>query len=161
MAEKGRNILVAVDEGDESAYALSWCLNNLISDHNSKDILILLFAKTPLPIYSAMDSTGYLFSPSIIETMERCANEVAQKVMDKTTTLCKELNNQIKVETMVEHGDPRDVISEVAERLKVDLLVVGSHGYGAIKRALLGSVSNHCAQNVKCPVLIVKTPKSN
>jgi len=27
-------------------------------------------------------------------------------------------------------------------------------------RAFLGSVSNHCAQNVKCPVLIVKKPKS-
>lgn len=26
-------------------------------------------------------------------------------------------------------------------------------------RAFLGSVSNHCAQNVTCPVLIVKKPK--
>ncbi|KAI3445316.1 hypothetical protein Pfo_001981 [Paulownia fortunei] len=159
MAEKGRKILVAVDEGDESGYALSWCLKNLVSDHNSKDTLILLFAKMPLPVYSAMDSTGYLFSSSIIATMERYANEVAQKVMDKATRLLKDLNNQVKVETMVEHGDPRDVISEVAERLKVDFLVMGSHGYGVIKRAFLGSVSNHCVQNVKCPVLIVKKPK--
>lgn len=37
---------------------------------------------------------------------------------------------------MVEHGDPRDVICEVAERLKVDFLVVGSHGYGVIKRLI-------------------------
>lgn len=41
---------------------------------------------------------------------------------------------QVKVETMVENGDPRDVICEVAERLKVDFLVLGSHGYGLIKR---------------------------
>lgn len=27
-------------------------------------------------------------------------------------------------------------------------------------RAFLGSVSNHCAQNIKCPVLIVKRPKN-
>lgn len=35
---------------------------------------------------------------------------------------------------MVEHGDARDVICEVADRLKVDVLVMGSHGYGMIKR---------------------------
>lgn len=58
MAEKGRKILVAVDEGDESTYALSWCLNNLISHRNPEDTLILLFAKKPIAVYSAMDSTG-------------------------------------------------------------------------------------------------------
>ncbi|KAG8369088.1 hypothetical protein BUALT_Bualt15G0113800 [Buddleja alternifolia] len=164
MAEKGRKLLVAVDASDESAYALSWCLNNIVSQQiSSKDTLILLFAKTPLAVNSAMDSTGYMFSSSIITTMEKYGNEVAQSVMEKATRLCKDYINdddQVKVETLVEHGDQRDVICEVAERLKVDLLIMGSHGYGLIKRAFLGSVSNHCAQNVKCPVLIVKKPKS-
>lgn len=59
----------------------------------------------------------------------------------------------------MENGDPRDVICEMAEKLAADVLVMGSHGYGLIKRAFLGSVSNYCAQNVKCPVLIVKKPK--
>ncbi|KAK4402133.1 hypothetical protein Sango_0954000 [Sesamum angolense] len=67
----------------------------------------------------------------------------------------------VTVEMVVEYGDPRDVICEVAEKLKVDFLVMGSHGYGLIKRAFIGSVSNHCARNVKCPVLVVKKPKSN
>lgn len=63
------------------------------------------------------------------------------------------------METRIEHGDPRDVICAVAEKLHVDVVVMGSHGHGLIKRAFLGSVSNHCVQNVKCPVLIVKKPK--
>ncbi|KAL0335442.1 UNVERIFIED_CONTAM: Universal stress protein PHOS34 [Sesamum calycinum] len=160
MAEnKGRKILVAVDEGEESAYALSWCLNNFISPRNSKDTLILLFAKKPLAVYSAMDSTGYIFSSSIIASMERYGNEVAERVMEKATRICKEFSDEVKVETMVENGDPRDVICAIAERLKVEFLVMGSHGYGLIKRAFLGSVSSHCAQNVTCPVLIVKNPK--
>lgn len=41
---------------------------------------------------------------------------------------------QVKVETIVERGDARDVICQVAERLHVDMLVMGSHGYGVIKR---------------------------
>lgn len=38
------------------------------------------------------------------------------------------------METRIEHGDPRDVICEVAEKLHVDVVVMGSHGRGLIKR---------------------------
>ena len=40
----------------------------------------------------------------------------------------------MKVETRVEIGDPRDVICDAAERMGVDMVVLGSHGYGLIKR---------------------------
>ncbi|GFP80348.1 universal stress protein a-like protein [Phtheirospermum japonicum] len=136
MSEKGRKILVAVDEGDESAYALSWCLKNLLSrGHNSEDTLVLLYAKQPAAApYAAMDANGYLFSSSVVASMERYSNHVARSVMDKAKRVCFENNDQIAVETMVEYGDPRDVICEVAEKLKVDFLVIGSRGYGVIKR---------------------------
>lgn len=57
VAERERRVLVAVDEGDESMYALSWCLKNIVSQ-NSKDILILLYAKPPRATYSSVDGTG-------------------------------------------------------------------------------------------------------
>ena len=154
---KERKILVAVDQGEESTYALSWCLHNVVSP-NSNDTLILLYAKPPRVVYSALDGSGYLFSTDILTTMERYAEEVAESVIEKAKRLCKELK-EVKVETMVMYGDARDVICEVAEKFHVDMVVMGSRGYGLIKRAFLGSVSNHCAQNVKCPVLIVKMPK--
>ena len=157
-AAKERKILVAVDESEESSYALSWCIKNIITG-NSNDTLILLYSIPPRAVYSTLDGTGYLFSSDILATMERYSSEVAQCVMEKAKRACEALNG-VKVETIVEHGDARDVICQAAEKLHVDMLVMGSHGYGVIKRAFLGSVSNHCAQNVKCPVLIVKKPKT-
>lgn len=41
---------------------------------------------------------------------------------------------QVKVEMQMEHGDPRDVICQTAEKLNVDMVVMGSHGYGLFKR---------------------------
>nr|GEV53396.1 universal stress protein A-like protein [Tanacetum cinerariifolium] len=158
MATKERKILVAVDEGEESAYALSWCLKNVVNE-NSKDTIVLLYVKPPQVVYTALDGTGYLFSPDIIATMDKYRNEVADTVIDKAKKLCKDLQD-VKVETRVEVGDARDVICNAAEKMGVDMVVLGSHGYGLIKRAFLGSVSNHCAQNIKCPVLIVKRPKT-
>lgn len=58
-AEKERKILVAVDEGEESMYALRWCLTNVISP-NSKDTLILLHAQAPRAAYTALDGTGII-----------------------------------------------------------------------------------------------------
>ncbi|CAA0834654.1 Adenine nucleotide alpha hydrolases-like superfamily protein [Striga hermonthica] len=160
MSGKGRKILVAVDEGEESAYALSWCLKNLLTGNpNYENTLILLYAKQPsAAAYMPMDSAGYMSSSSIISTMERYSNQVAKTVMDRAKRICDEINAQVRVETMVEYGDPRDVICEAADKLKVDFLIMGSRGYGVIKRALLGSVSTHCAHNVNCPVMIVKKP---
>ncbi|XP_021645838.2 uncharacterized protein LOC110639273 isoform X2 [Hevea brasiliensis] len=161
-ATKERKILVAVDESEESMHALSWCLKNVIS-HNSKDTIILLYAKPPRPVYTALDGTGYLFSSDIIATMEKYSSDVADCIIEKAKRMCRDqqAHHDVKLETRVECGDPRDVICEMVEKLSADMLVMGSHGYGLIKRAFLGSVSNHCAQNVNCPVLIVKKPKSS
>jgi nucleotide-binding universal stress UspA family protein len=53
-------------------------------------------------------------------------------------------------------GDlPADEILQAAEREKVDLLVLATHGHGAVRRALLGSVASTVARAAPCPVLLV------
>ncbi|KAH9795150.1 Usp domain-containing protein [Citrus sinensis] len=64
----------------------------------------------------------------------------------------------VVAETMTEMGDPKNVICEAAEKHKIQLLIVGSHSRGPIQRAFLGSVSNYCVHNAKCPVLVVRKP---
>ncbi|MQM21595.1 hypothetical protein Taro_054638 [Colocasia esculenta] len=152
---KERRIVVAVDEGDESMHALSWCLKNVVADGAPGDTLVLLHAKPTRTVYPSMDGTGYLFSAEMMTTMDRCSSEVADAVVARAKQACQGLRN-VKVETKVEAGNPRDVICETVEKVGADTLVMGSHGYGPIKRAFMGSVSSHCAKHVKCPVLIVK-----
>ncbi len=48
----------------------------------------------------------------------------------------------------------RGVISEV-EREKADLIIMGSHGRGALYRRIVGSVSEGVMREAKCPVLII------
>ncbi|MCL7031524.1 hypothetical protein MKW94_009962 [Papaver nudicaule] len=158
MDVQERKIVVAVDEGDESIYALTWAIKNVVSQNSSNDTIILLYAKPPRAVYSTLDGTGNLFSSDVVMSMEKYSKEVADCVIEKAKRVCKDLQN-VKVESMIENGDARDVICDTVEKIGADMLVMGTHGYGMIKRAFLGSVSTHCAQNVKCPVLIVKKPK--
>jgi nucleotide-binding universal stress UspA family protein len=53
------------------------------------------------------------------------------------------------------HGDPADMIVEVAERIHADLIVVGTHDRSLIERALGLSVSGAVARKAECDVLIV------
>ncbi|CAI7793920.1 unnamed protein product [Closterium sp. NIES-53] len=56
-------------------------------------------------------------------------------------------------------GDARLSISEAAEQAKADAVVVGSRGHGALKRLVLGSVSEYCAHHCPMPVIIVRPNK--
>ena len=56
----------------------------------------------------------------------------------------------------VESGHPVTIIVEQIKKENIDLVVMGSHGYGAIAGSVLGSVSQRVLQRASCPVLIIK-----
>ncbi|CAN6313064.1 unnamed protein product [Urochloa humidicola] len=160
--EPGRRILVAVDEGDESVQALRWCLSTFAAAARG-DTVILLYVRPAPPTYSVLDASGYLFAEEVTAAIDRYSREVADAVVEKAQKLCTlyskegESEHEMKVEVKVAVGDARTVICHMADKLGADLLVMGSHGYGFFKRALLGSVSDYCLRNASCPVLIVKS----
>ncbi|CAA6661994.1 unnamed protein product [Spirodela intermedia] len=151
-------IAVAVDESEESMYALEWCLRNVVSEKAQRTI-ILIYARPPPPVYTSLDGTGVMFGDDVITIMEKYSRELAESVKERSKKVYEDYPN-VKVEMKVGTGDARDVICELLEKVGADLLVIGSHGYGFVKRTLLGSVSDYCARNAKCPVLIVKRPAS-
>jgi nucleotide-binding universal stress UspA family protein len=56
--------------------------------------------------------------------------------------------------TMMEEGDPADVLVRLAERCRADVLVIGNKG---MQRRVLGSVPNSVTHKAGCSVLVVKT----
>lgn len=64
---------------------------------------------------------------------------------------------RLAAETARLDGDPALELIRACEE-EVDLLVMGSRGYGPLTRVLLGSVSRKVAQNAPCPVLAVRRP---
>lgn len=159
MTKEHRKVLMAVDESEESMYALTWCLRNL-AFQTSNTTLLLLYVKPPPPVYSSLDAAGYLFGKDVISAIEDYNKELADSVMDRAEAIYRNSTTPMKLEKKIGSGDAKDVICETVERLGADILVMGCHGYGFFKRALLGSVSDHCSKHVKCPVLVVKRPKN-
>lgn len=67
-------------------------------------------------------------------------------------------DKSLRVTTEVFQGSAKGAIVEIAESWGADLIVVGSHGYSALHRFLIGSVSNAVALHAKCSVEIVRCP---
>ena len=57
---------------------------------------------------------------------------------------------------LVESGDPREVITQMAKELKAELIVMGTHGRRGLSRALIGSVAESVVRTAHCSVLIVR-----
>jgi nucleotide-binding universal stress UspA family protein len=60
----------------------------------------------------------------------------------------------IECSTLVDEGDPGDVLVRLAEECGADVLVVGNKG---MNRRVLGSVPNTITHKASCSVLVVKT----
>ena len=61
-----------------------------------------------------------------------------------------------KLETRVELGSPAEKILELANKEKIDLIVMGVHGRKGLDRAIFGSVADKVVQSATCPVLTIR-----
>ena len=60
------------------------------------------------------------------------------------------------VERQLVEGPAGLMICKLATDLGVDVVVVGSHGYGLFKRVAIGSVSEYVSRHATVPVLVVR-----
>ncbi|TVU33813.1 hypothetical protein EJB05_15622 [Eragrostis curvula] len=153
-----QKVMVAVDESECSRYALEWALRNLAPTMATPLLLLTVQPHVPVGYVSAASFGAPLgtvpVAPELIKSMQDQQRQLTQALLDKAKGICAK--HGVAVETIVEVGDAKEVVCEVAEKKKVDLLVLGSHSRGPIERLFLGSVSNYCVHHCKCPVLVVK-----
>lgn len=80
--------------------------------------------------------------------------QVAESLLERAARVVR--SKGVEVETHASEGQPAEVIINVADQEKADLIVVGSRGLTGIKRYLLGSVSSKVSEHAHCSVMIVR-----
>ena len=64
-------------------------------------------------------------------------------------------NTGLQTTALLVQGPTAETILQEAVKLEVDIIIVGSHGHGAVYQALVGSVSEAVLRNCVVPVLVV------
>ncbi|MED6209081.1 hypothetical protein PIB30_051245 [Stylosanthes scabra] len=153
-------MIVAVDDSEHSSYALQWTLDHFFTPlPNPIFKLVLLHAKPSATSAVGLAGPVYAGAAEVLPIVDSDLRKIAARVVDNAKQICAK-RSVTDVITEVVEGDPRNVLCDAVEKYHASILVVGSHGYGAIKRAVLGSVSDYCAHHAHCTVMIVKRPKT-
>ncbi|MGZ5311336.1 MAG: universal stress protein [Solirubrobacterales bacterium] len=132
---------VAFDGSPESWTALETGIGLTARLHGS----ILLVAAAMPPQY------GY---GSLTLIAEGGHENAEQRSKHRTLRMAAErIPAGMQSDTRLLNGDPVHVIAEVTEEL--DLLLMGSRGYGPLRRTLLGSVAAGVIARAACPVAVL------
>lgn len=95
-------------------------------------------------------------SPTVFDELMKQYRANAAQRLNAAAALLKSLAPDLTVLPKLLEGNAKDVIVTEAQQRAVDLVVVGSHGYGPIRQFFLGSVSLYVAHNAPCSVLIAR-----
>ncbi len=146
-----KNILVPVDFSDITSDVVKEA-DLLAHKFSAKLWLIHIIA----PNYDT-HAHGYKSYPKLMR------NQLAGHFRDEHRKLQKLAEGLRKSEddttAMLIQGETVETILKEASKVSADLIVLGSHGNGALHKALLGSVSEGVLRKSPCPVLIMPPSK--
>jgi nucleotide-binding universal stress UspA family protein len=113
--------------------------------------LYLLHVTAPDPEF-----VGYAAGPQTVrDQVARRYREVHQRLQAEAEALRESGLDAIAI---LAQGPSVETILKEAGRLGVDLIVMGSHGHGAVHHLLVGSVSQGVLKKSPCPVMVVPSP---
>ncbi|MFI0462804.1 MULTISPECIES: universal stress protein [Saccharopolyspora] len=135
-------IVVGVDGSDSSKCALRWALQQAALSGAA----VHAITSWEFPAFYSWE--GGPMPPDDFEEAAR------KSLADTVDEIEHELSPAVPVQRELTHGHAAQTLLDASEG--ADLLVVGSRGHGSFYGALLGSVSQRCAQHAKCPVVIVR-----
>ena len=136
-----RNILVAVDGSPDADRALAQAIDLAESEHTH---LTLMTAVAHIP------ASAYL-TPAISALIADTQAE-AQAILRRARDRVPE---DLPVTTILTDQPIRTALIHQIEAGRHDLVAMGSRGRGAVRSALLGSVSHYVLNHSPVPVLIV------
>lgn len=137
--ERGR-VVVGVDGSPSSLVALEWAGHEAERLGAILDIRVLWMPPAVLGTMAPIGAGDYVTS--------------AQLMADEAAAFAREQWPELEIEYHVTEAMPAPALVEASRR--ATLLVVGSRGAGGFRGLLVGSVSQHCIEHARCPVMVVR-----
>ena len=162
MIPEIKKILYATDLSESAQHSFGYAAS--LSDRYNAGITVLhvledLSPSTAMRVKSIMGEERWL------ETLARNKQDITDSIRKRLEEFCDEIENQhatcsFKVDhIIITDGQAVATILETAKSTGCSLIVMGTHGYGSFKEALMGSTARRVVRRSPVPVMIVRQPK--
>jgi nucleotide-binding universal stress UspA family protein len=141
------NILVAVDGSPHAAQALTQAIDLAECEHSR---LTIITAVTQVPA-AYLTGTAYMAMAGEVTAALAANTADAEAILEHARS---RVPDDLPLTTVLSNRPARTALIEQIERGRHDLIVMGSRGRGAVRSALLGSVSHYVLDHSPIPVLI-------
>ena len=99
------------------------------------------------------DFVGYEVGPKHVR--ENRADELRGEHRELQAAADALREQGIEAKALLIQGPTVEMVLKEAKKLGADAIILGSHGHGAVRRLLLGSVSEGVLRGAECPVLVI------
>lgn len=148
-----KTILVPVDFSDGALQALDYAIDLARPWRAS---LIVLFVVEP--VYYATPADLYGASANLSMLLEE-QKRIGGEQLDRLGHRLK--RRGVKFRALLDTGAPYQIITQTAEKLKVDLITMATHGRTGLSHLLMGSVAEKVVRSSSCPVLTVRGSRAS
>ncbi len=149
-------ILVATDGSEYSKAAVESCAS-LIKFGEPSEIRVISIIEPLAPVGVEPFGVSTNYYAEAEKEAEKHAEDVVNGAKERLESLIDDENVTVGTEVFFSRST-RGAIVDDAQTWGADLIVVGSHGYGFMKRMLIGSVSDAVVKYAPCSVLVVRKP---
>ncbi|MGA7899594.1 MAG: universal stress protein [Nitrososphaeraceae archaeon] len=157
-SKKFNKILVSIDGSKESFGAADYGIY-LANLFNAVMTVIHVLPQEIRYEYDNVDAIQPNI-PAAVEVLrgivELSKQEVQAKWFNKIIEKAKEMDVNLQTDVVVATRSVASEIVDYADKLDVDLIIVGTRGRSGLKRMLLGSVASEVVKYADCPILIIK-----
>ena len=147
-------LLVAVDFSPFSEEAL--CFAGHLAEKLKAQLLVLHVIHDPAEAPGFYAQKGK--KKKFLQSMEDAAEEMMEEFLLRIRQTCPNQITIQKAKPLLVVGTPVTRIVEVAEKKKVDMIIIGSHGRTGLAHLLVGSKVQRVVQLSTIPVTVVKSP---
>jgi nucleotide-binding universal stress UspA family protein len=138
-------IVLATDGSPSAARATKLAVE--LARETGARLYVVAAWHAPLTIYS---SASMMAIPDLDAAEIKRATEAARAAVGLAEA------DGVDAKSFVRNGEPVEMILQTAKGCDASLVVVGSHGWGPIRRLVFGSVSTGLLHHAPCPVLVVR-----
>jgi nucleotide-binding universal stress UspA family protein len=143
-------ILLAIDSSEETELATRKAVD--LAEGTDSELHLVYVGQLPNFLMKDLDTLG--FDRTLYDEIERESIEILWSL----TWRVKAAGGTVAGAHLRMGGVAEEIVG-LAKDLEADLIVMGTRGYGGVRRVIEGSISDLVVRRAHCPVMIVRTEK--